>query len=114
MENNTEKIYFPGLNGLRFVAASAVIVTHIELLKQQVGLPSLWDEKKHPFFFNAGGLGVYFFFVLSGFLITYLLMSEKKKDGKISIWNFYMRRIFRISIFSSWIILINFYMNILE
>ena len=96
MENNTEKIYFPGLNGLRFVAASAVIVTHIELLKQQVGLTSLLYEKNNPFFFNAGGLGVYFFFVLSGFLITYLLMSEKKKDGKISIWNFYMRRIFRI------------------
>ncbi|HET6991210.1 MAG TPA: acyltransferase, partial [Bacteroidia bacterium] len=82
--------------GLRFLAASAVIITHIELLKQQVGLASLWDEKKHPFFYNAGGLGVYFFFVLSGFLITYLLLSEKKKEGKINVRNFYLRRIFRI------------------
>ncbi len=96
MENSAGKIYFPGLNGLRFLAASAVIITHIELLKQQVGLPSLWDEKKHPFFYNAGGLGVYFFFVLSGFLITYLLMAEKRKEGKISVRNFYLRRVFRI------------------
>jgi peptidoglycan/LPS O-acetylase OafA/YrhL len=43
-----------------------------------------------------GGLGVYFFFVLSGFLITYLLLAEKEKYGTISIKQFYARRILRI------------------
>jgi peptidoglycan/LPS O-acetylase OafA/YrhL len=96
MQKEQAKVFFPGLNGLRFLAASAVIITHVELLKQQVGLSSLWDEKKHPVFFNLGGLGVYFFFVLSGFLITYLLLVEKDKTGTISIRDFYLRRIFRI------------------
>jgi peptidoglycan/LPS O-acetylase OafA/YrhL len=96
MQKERTKVFFPGLNGLRFFAASAVIVTHVELLKQQVGLPGLWDEKKHPFFFQLGGLGVYFFFVLSGFLITYLLLKEKEKTGRIAVRDFYIRRIFRI------------------
>jgi peptidoglycan/LPS O-acetylase OafA/YrhL len=96
MQKDQARVFFPGLNGLRFLAASAVIITHVELLKQQVGLDSLWDEKKHPILFNLGGLGVYFFFVLSGFLITYLLLVEKEKAGNISIRDFYLRRIFRI------------------
>ena len=44
----------------------------------------------------SGFMGVNFFFVLSGFLITYLLLSEKKSFGKISIGNFYLRRMLRI------------------
>src|ERR1044071_5481753 len=88
-----QRIYFPGLNGLRFLAASAVIITHVELLKGVLGLPNHW---KNPVLFNLGGLGVYFFFVLSGFLITYLLLSEKNMTGHISIKKFYFRRIFRI------------------
>lgn len=43
-----------------------------------------------------GDLGVSFFFVLSGFLITYLLLEEKEQTGKIDIKNFYLRRILRI------------------
>jgi peptidoglycan/LPS O-acetylase OafA/YrhL len=46
--------------------------------------------------FNLGGTGVYFFFVLSGFLITYLLLKEQHLTKSISIKKFYMRRIFRI------------------
>lgn len=71
----------------------AVIITHIELLKESFGLKSNWND---PLFFNLGGLGVYFFFVLSGFLITFLLLIEKRKYNKISIKQFYMRRILRI------------------
>ncbi len=41
-------------------------------------------------------LGVSFFFVLSGFLITYLLLVEKKSRGKIDVGSFYIRRILRI------------------
>ena len=35
-----EKIYFPGLNALRFFSALAVIITHIELLKHKFELPN--------------------------------------------------------------------------
>jgi peptidoglycan/LPS O-acetylase OafA/YrhL len=87
------KVYFPGLNGLRFFAALAVIITHVELIKGVFGYKSFWS---HPLFFNLGGLGVYFFFVLSGFLITYLLLIEQQNYGRISVRQFYIRRILRI------------------
>lgn len=90
----TEKsIYFSGVNGLRFLAALAVVITHIELIKRIYGYPNVWEN---PFLNNLGGFGVYFFFVLSGFLITYLLLAEKEKQGKINIKQFYIRRILRI------------------
>jgi peptidoglycan/LPS O-acetylase OafA/YrhL len=111
-------VYFPGLNGLRFMAAFAVIITHIELMKSYLQLAHRWDdiwEQLHrpfetpfsgikdgnihwvsPMVAEAGPLGVIFFFVLSGFLITYLLFVEKEKTGSIGIRKFYMRRILRI------------------
>ncbi len=45
---------------------------------------------------GGGGIGVSFFFVLSGFLISYLLFIEKINSNKINILNFYKRRAFRI------------------
>jgi peptidoglycan/LPS O-acetylase OafA/YrhL len=104
MENN--KVYFPGLNGLRFFAAFSVVVTHIELVKHFQGYPTFWVENTsdeltltnilQKVIFQAGGLGVYFFFVLSGFLITYLLLVEKAKTGTVAIKKFYWRRVLRI------------------
>jgi peptidoglycan/LPS O-acetylase OafA/YrhL len=91
---STGNIYFSGLNGLRFFAALSVVVTHIELIKGQMGFENLWDRNK--LVFELGGLGVVFFFVLSGFLITYLLLEEKKETGTIAIKKFYLRRILRI------------------
>lgn len=41
-------------------------------------------------------MGVIFFFVLSGFLITYLLLEERRVSATVSIKKFYMRRILRI------------------
>ena len=93
MLSSKKTIYFEGLNGLRFIAAFAVIVTHIELIKSSFGMKNYW---KNPLVFNLGGLGVYFFFVLSGFLITYLLLAEKKRFHTIDIKSFYIRRILRI------------------
>lgn len=112
---STKSIYFPGLNGLRFFAAFAVIITHVELMKKYAGFDNLWvDSGKSfagapvnsvingethflsPLVAESGPLGVVFFFVLSGFLITYLLFAEKAQEGKISIAGFYMRRILRI------------------
>ncbi|MBS1637256.1 MAG: acyltransferase [Bacteroidetes bacterium] len=88
------KLYFPGLNALRFFAALAVIICHVELIKSAFGLPSLYNTWK--IIPELGSLGVYFFFVLSGFLITYLLLQEQSKTKTVSVRKFYMRRILRI------------------
>ena len=87
------KIYFPNLNGLRFIAAFMVIVHHLEQLLSIFGFNNLW---KNPIINAIGGLGVELFFVLSGFLITYLLLVEEHKTKTISIKDFYIRRILRI------------------
>ncbi|MCC7303045.1 MAG: acyltransferase [Bacteroidia bacterium] len=83
----------PGLNALRFFAAFSVFIGHLELIKYHLGLKNRYDMFER---FNFGGIGVYFFFVLSGFLITWLLLQEKKKSGTVAIRAFYMRRILRI------------------
>ena len=86
-------VWFPGLNGLRFFAAMAVALSHVELMKQYRGLPNLYDK---PAVYELGRLSVTLFFVLSGFLITYLLLVEKQRAGQISVRQFYVRRILRI------------------
>ncbi len=117
---NTSKVYFGGLNGLRFVAAFAVLLTHVELTKKLLGHGErLWINTEQTLadgnYINAwsalqhgkitwlsllvteiGSPGMVLFFVMSGFLITYLLLEEKKVSGTISIKKFYMRRVLRI------------------
>lgn len=92
-----QKIYFPNLNGLRFIAALMVILHHVGQFQGISGHADKWDAI--PYLRNnfwIGKLGVILFFVLSGFLITYLLLSEEKACKTISIKKFYMRRILRI------------------
>jgi peptidoglycan/LPS O-acetylase OafA/YrhL len=85
-------VYFPGLNGVRFIAALLVIIDHIELFKSNFGFKTLWEDSYSS---HLGAFGVTIFFVLSGFLITYLLLAEKTNTS-INIKNFYFRRILRI------------------
>src|SRR5579872_1045252 len=73
--------YFPSLDGLRAISILAVIWYHDPLLRL------IW---------RTGFLGVHLFFVISGFLITTLLLREKSEFGKISLKNFYIRRTLRI------------------
>ena len=82
--------YFPGLNGLRLIAALVVIVEHIEQTKEWFGFAH------HYWLPIRGKIGVVLFFVLSGFLITYLLLEERGRSDTISFKNFYVRRILRI------------------
>lgn len=89
----SSSVYFRNLNGLRFIAASLVVVHHTEHWKAIFGYGSAWG---HPAVKAFGSLGVTLFFVLSGFLITYLLLVEKERSGDIHIGHFYMRRILRI------------------
>ena len=87
------KTYFPNLNTLRFLAATMVVIFHIELYKMFCDVPNLFYL---PFFKIVGKLSVVLFFVLSGFLITSLLLNEIEKHQRINFKNFYLRRIFRI------------------
>lgn len=84
--------YFPGLNSLRAYAALFVLIGHVPLNQGSAGLPSLhWGA-----LFYRGGPAVSFFFALSGFLITYLLLEEREQTGGISVRAFYVRRVLRI------------------
>ncbi len=88
----TAKIHFWGLNALRFFAAYCVVLHHGETIRHKLGLPNFHDYS----FFQNGTLAVSFFFVLSGFLITYLLLSEIERTNDVSLRKFYLRRILRI------------------
>lgn len=83
--------YLPALTSLRFFAALLVIIAHAQ---QSVGV--LGITKTTAPILDRGRDGVEFFFVLSGFLITYLLCEEIARTGTVSIKKFYARRIFRI------------------
>ena len=94
MSGRASKVFFPSLNGLRFIAAFVVIIHHLEQIKLFFGLPSLFF--KWHFIKIVGELGVTLFFTLSGFLITYLLLTEKERFGTIFVKDFYIRRVLRI------------------
>lgn len=84
-----KKIYLPGLNGIRAIAAIAVVTSHINHRSLGFGLPEM------PLL-DLAGYGVTMFFVLSGFLITFLLLKEKKMTNTINYKFFFIRRALRI------------------
>jgi peptidoglycan/LPS O-acetylase OafA/YrhL len=91
------RIFFPNLDGLRFISFFVVFLHHCYLWffnNLQQSSPTAYGLQ--AFLFKYGSLGVNFFFVLSGFLITYLLIKEKEVTGTIHVGNFYVRRILRI------------------
>jgi peptidoglycan/LPS O-acetylase OafA/YrhL len=89
------KIHFKGLNALRFYAAISVVVHHI-MFNPYVWfkMPNLPDTIGR--FFIGGTDAVFLFFVLSGFLITYLMLVERERSGTVAVKKFYLRRILRI------------------
>ena len=89
--------YFYNLDALRSIAFLMVFFSHAV----DTNLKSLIFDNNQFInifsgIFNLGREGVSVFFVLSGFLITYLLLFEHQKKQKISLWNFYVRRTLRI------------------
>ncbi len=90
--NTKSTIHFPGFNNLRFLAALVILVYHQEYKKKLLGFEYHWVDQ----LFTIGDLAVTLFFVLSGFLITYLLIAEKNATNTIAIKKYYMRRILRI------------------
>jgi len=87
-----------GLNGIRAIASLAVIISHTTQSLGEFNLDRYLFGKfsdGNPIGLLLAGYGVSMFFVLSGFLITYLLQEEGAK-AKIDIKKFYVRRILRI------------------
>jgi peptidoglycan/LPS O-acetylase OafA/YrhL len=84
-----------GLDGVRAVAVSLVLLDHFMVTDHALRMHS-W----------LGPLGVMIFFVLSGFLITSILLKEYRKTGGISLLNFYRRRAYRIlpTFYCCWIL----------
>ena len=78
--------FFGSLDGLRALSILAVIWHHCGWQK----VPGEWAIA------GTGYLGVHLFFVISGFLITTLLLREKEDTGRISLRDFYIRRTLRI------------------
>jgi peptidoglycan/LPS O-acetylase OafA/YrhL len=88
----------PSLDGLRGIAVLLVVAAHIGWLDEA---DRLLQRHHHPHIawvteFDAGDLGVSIFFVISGFLITTLLIRHDDSAGRVSLKNFYVRRFFRI------------------
>lgn len=85
-------VYFANLDGLRAIAALMVVLSHIQLHKGLQGIQNTdWVDFK-----NLGKVGVTLFFTLSGFLISYLLLEERRGFGNVSLKHFYIRRVLRI------------------
>jgi peptidoglycan/LPS O-acetylase OafA/YrhL len=82
----------PSLDGLRAVSIGLVILSHLTLYATRSGLASTLLIALT----ENGRWGVSVFFVISGFLITTLLMREEEQDGSVSLKGFYIRRAFRI------------------
>lgn len=85
----TNSIHLPGLNGLRAIAALSVMWGHV--FQKDFG-----DWGTSGFSLPVVADGVTLFFVISGFLITYLLLNEQAKANTVDIPKFYLRRILRI------------------
>ncbi|MES2474703.1 MAG: acyltransferase [Verrucomicrobiota bacterium] len=80
----------PCLDGLRALSIFGVAFAHLQGTQ---GFPAQ-EWMRLPG--DLGNLGVRVFFVISGFLITHLLIQESRANGTISLKNFYIRRTFRI------------------
>lgn len=90
-----KSVYFKNLDGLRFIAFLSVFISHASLFLGLNSDSTVFNGIRKHILIN-GDVGVSFFFVLSGFLITYLLLSEKEDKGSVSLKNFYIRRVLRI------------------
>ena len=107
MSEKKDSVYFQHLDVFRFVAAFMVVIMHSYVTwKQWHGNLGILTGGTYGEFTVIGKavdqlirnfqFGVDVFFLISGFLITYLLLKEKEKFGKIHIGKFYLRRILRI------------------
>lgn len=80
----------PSIDGIRAVAVLLVVFGHAQ---RSVGFPAIAGLGT---FGDLANLGVRLFFIVSGFLITHLLLVEERRTGTVSLKKFYLRRALRI------------------
>ncbi len=93
-----KSVYLPGLNGIRAIAALAVVLSHTSFELASFGLNNhIWDRDTtgKPMGLRLAAHGVTMFFTLSGFLISYLALKEKEVS-RLQVKAFYIRRLLRI------------------
>jgi peptidoglycan/LPS O-acetylase OafA/YrhL len=91
------KTNYPSLNGLRALSIMFPLVSHLNI-KDWI-LNGLWGKPwldPFLFFITDGHIGVSVFFVISGFLITSLMLNEEAATKTVSLKKFYIRRTLRI------------------
>lgn len=94
---NNKTLYFVSLDGLRSIACVLVIISHSFSTYRDLNFTSHnYLSIAIKSFLTLGGEGVSIFFVLSGFLITYLLLKEYSNKNSINLRHFYIRRTLRI------------------
>ena len=92
--DSSERIYFPELDGLRFIAFMMVYLFHGGVPQGIVA--RLIGSRAAASLRENGGFGVQLFFILSGYLIATLLLREEARFGRIDLRAFWIRRILRI------------------
>ena len=92
--SKSAKVYFKNLDGFRFLAFFLVFIQHSFPLP--ITIANDYFYKIKIAITGAGDVGVSFFFVLSGFLINYLILKEIHLKGKLDVLKFYIRRSLRI------------------
>jgi peptidoglycan/LPS O-acetylase OafA/YrhL len=103
-----ERFYFPELDGLRFIAFMMVYLFHRGV--PEGVLTRLVGFRLFVVFRDNGGYGVQLFFILSGYLITALLLREEARYGRIALRAFWVRRILRIWPLYYLVVLIGFFL----
>jgi peptidoglycan/LPS O-acetylase OafA/YrhL len=102
-----QRAYFPCLDEVRGLGALSVMVNHFEQMKLWAGYKCLFNISIVA---HLGLESVRVFFVISGFLICYLLLQEQRQFQKIDIGKFYVRRILRIWPLYYLIIFVSFFL----
>jgi peptidoglycan/LPS O-acetylase OafA/YrhL len=92
----TKSGYLPTLDGWRAVAIILVLVGHHSHAPEHAAAQSALADQMLALFRDSGYFGVRIFFGISGFLICTRLIEEYRKNGRISLFGFYVRRFFRI------------------
>lgn len=110
---NQKHVHFHNLDVLRFIAAFMIVIVHGYFavigweglpapIRKDNSITFPTDENMNSFglwlkmFVQNLDLGVEFFFLISGFLITFLMLSEIQLAGRLDVGKFYMRRLLRI------------------
>lgn len=85
--------HIKGFNALRALSVTLVVLTHLDLSDW---IPNTEFVMKRVWLLISGSFGVQLFFVLSGYLITKILLNERSQNGRINFKNFFTRRFLRL------------------